>query len=86
MANTKYHIFFVILTILVLFPFSVTLGKLNGISIDPTSIFLNKSGWVKSNTSLDGRFYINLNEKGNRVLSKVFSYWSKAQEQVKNIR
>ena len=47
---------------------------------------LKKSGWVKSNTGLDGRFnYINLTDKGNKVLSKVFPYWSKAQEQVKKI-
>ena len=47
---------------------------------------LKKSGWVKSNTGLDGRFnYINLTDKGNKVLSKVFPYWSKAQKQVKKI-
>ena len=34
----------------------------------------------------DGRFtYINLTAKGNKVLSKVFPYWSKAQDQVKKI-
>ena len=47
---------------------------------------LKKSGWVKSNSGLDGRFtYINLTAKGNKVLSKVFPHWSKAQDQVKKI-
>jgi DNA-binding MarR family transcriptional regulator len=47
---------------------------------------LKKSGWVKSNTGSDERFtYINLTAKGNKVLSKVFPHWSKAQEQVKKI-
>ena len=47
---------------------------------------LKKSGWVKSNTGLDGRFtYINLTAKGNKVLSKVFPYWKLAQDQVKKI-
>ncbi len=47
---------------------------------------LKKSGWVKLNNGLDGRFtYINLTEKGNKVLSKVFPHWSKAQKHVKKI-
>ena len=47
---------------------------------------LKKSGWVKSNNGLDGRFtYINLTPKGNKTLSKVFPHWSKAQQQVKKI-
>ena len=47
---------------------------------------LKKAGWVKSNTGSDGRFtYIELTAKGNKVLSKVFPHWSKAQEQVKKI-
>ena len=47
---------------------------------------LKKAGWVKSNTGSDERFtYINLTAKGNKVLSKVFPHWSKAQEQVKKI-
>ena len=47
---------------------------------------LKKSGWVKSNKGSDGRFtYINLTSKGNKVLSKVFPHWSRAQEQVKKI-
>ena len=47
---------------------------------------LKKAGWVKSNTGSDGRFtYINLTAKGNKVLSKVFPHWSKAQDQVKKI-
>jgi len=34
----------------------------------------------------DGRFtYVDLTLKGNKVLSKVFPYWSKAQDQVKKI-
>ena len=34
----------------------------------------------------DGRFtYISLTAKGNKVLSEVFPYWSKAQDQVKKI-
>ena len=47
---------------------------------------LKKAGWVKSNTGSDGRFtYIDLTVKGNKVLSKVFPHWSKAQEQVQKI-
>ena len=47
---------------------------------------LKKAGWVKSNSGSDGRFtYIDLTAKGNKVLSKVFPHWSKAQEQVKKI-
>ena len=47
---------------------------------------LKKAGWVKSNTGSDGRFtYINLTEKGNKVLSKVFPHWQLAQDQVKKI-
>ena len=47
---------------------------------------LKKAGWVKSNNGLDGRFtYINLTAKGNKVLSKIFPHWRKAQEQVKKI-
>ena len=39
MGKIKYHLFFIILTILILLPFPVILGKLVGISIDPISIF-----------------------------------------------
>lgn len=47
---------------------------------------LKQSGWVKSNNGLDGRFtYINLTPEGNKILSKVFPHWSKAQGQVKKI-
>jgi len=47
---------------------------------------LKKAGWVKSNSGSDGRFtYIDLTAKGNKVLSKVFPHWRKAQEQLKKI-
>ena len=70
-------------------------GSINKISnllkMDRTTLtrnlnILKKSEWVELNSGSDGRFtYINLTAKGNKVLSKVFPHWSKAQEQVKKI-
>ena len=53
-------------------------------------VFININFYIefleKSNNGLDGRFtYINLTAKGNKVLSKIFPHWRKAQEQVKKI-
>ena len=63
-----------------------TLLKMERTTLTRNLNVLKKVGWVKSNTGSDGRFtYINLTTKGNKVLSKVFPHWSKAQEQVKKI-
>jgi hypothetical protein len=39
MQKIKYHLIFIVLTILILLPFPVLLGKLVGISLDPIAIF-----------------------------------------------